>query len=316
MITIRSFLARLKTALLNFLTPVYWLINPLTRGALDILAYAVRQYNRSNSSEAAAGLTFYAVFSLFPLLALVVTVASLFIPKDELSTYLLNMLTPVFPVSRSLIDQNIQRFATERGTFSVIGVISLLWSASNVFALLTHNINRAWENARVRNFLQRRLLGFGVIGAILAFLAISMLLTTIYDLLTNIEPTFLSVWISERSPLFWFFSRLLPILTTFLIFLLVYRFVPTAPVRYRDAFWGALLVSAIWELTSSLFTWYLGSGLARYDVLYGSIAAIAVLMFWLYLNNLTILLGAHVSAAVTRKRLQDNAPPQVTVKKD
>lgn len=285
---------------------IYRELNQLTRGGLGILIESIRAYTRMSSAQAAAGMTFYAVFSLFPLLAVAVSITSLFIPEGDIGDFLLNFLTPVFPVSRALIDQNIDRFVNQRGAFSVLGGIGLFWSASNVFVILTDNINKAWENARGRNFLQRRLVAFSFLGLILALMAFSMLLTNIYDVVVQIEPPILKEWLSQRSPLLQILPRLVTIWSTFLIFLFLYRYIPTTPVRFSEAFWGALAVTMGWEITSTLFTLYLGSGLARYDLLYGSIAAIAVLMVWLYLNNMMILFGAHLSASVSRDKARQN----------
>jgi membrane protein len=283
-------------------------VNRVTGGSLHIISDAMHQYGRLGSSEAAAGLTFYAVFSLFPLLALAVTITSLFVAENNISNFLLNFLTPVFPLSRSFIDQNIQRFIGQRGAVSILGVIGLLWSASNVFALLTHHINRAWRDARLRNFLQRRLLGLTFIGLIMTLLAFSLILTALSSVLIRIEPPILRDWLDTSLRLFRISSRLINIVVTFMIFLFIYRYVPRTRVRFSEAFWGALTVSVGWQITSQLFSWYLSSGMATYDVLYGSIAAIAILMFWLYLNNMMILMGAHISAAVSRYRRSREMP--------
>ncbi len=279
-----------------------------TDGSLHIFVDAVRQYGRLGASEAAAGLTFYAVFSLFPLLALSVTVTSLFIAEDKISNFLLSFLTPVFPVSRSLIDQNIRRFVDQRGTVSILGVLGLMWSASNFFGLLTHHINRAWRDARLRNFLQRRLLGLTIIGLILMLLAFSLVLTALSDVVIRLEPAFLREWMDTSLRLIRISSRLISVAVTFVIFLFIFRYVPRTRVLFYEAVWGALTVALAWQLTAQLFSWYLGSGMASYDVLYGSIAAIAILMFWLYINCMMILFGAHISAAVSRYRRAKEVP--------
>ncbi len=248
------------------------------------------------------------MFSLFPLLAVAVTITSLFIPEENIAEFLLRFLSPVFPVSQALIDQNIQRFVEQRRAFSILGVIGLLWASSNVFALLTHHINRAWRDARLRNFLQRRLVGLTIIGAILSMLALSLVLTTLSDVFIRVEPAFLRQWLDTSLRLVRISSRVISIFVTFVIFLIVYRYVPRTRVRFSEAFWGALAVSMGWQITSQLFSLYLRSGMTTYDVLYGSIAAIAILMFWLYLNSILILFGAHLSAAVSRYRRSKETP--------
>lgn len=313
---ISRFLNRIKNDRHIYGQPAYDWLNDHTGGVLAVITEAGRSYTRANGSEAAAAMTFYAMFSLFPLLAVVVTLGSLILGESRITTFLIDILTPAFPASRAFIVQNIARFYAQRGAFTLLGGIGLFWAASGVFVVLTHHINKAWENARMRNFLQRRLMGLGLVGGILALMALSLVAGTIFDLFTSLRPAFLQEWLDRASPIIPLLSDTLPVVVTFLIFLFVYRFVPAAPVRLSDTVWGALLVTISWETTSSAFTWYVSSGLAKYEVLYGSIAAIAVLMFWLYLNCIMILVGAHVSAAVSKRRLRRSIPPMATHPKE
>jgi membrane protein len=61
-----------------------------------------------------------------------------------------------------------------------------------------------------------------------------------------------------------------------------------------------LVVAAAWELAANGFAWYVGSGLARYRIVYGSLGTVVALLFWVYLSAWLIILGAHLSAAVAR----------------
>jgi membrane protein len=71
-------------------------------------------------------------------------------------------------------------------------------------------------------------------------------------------------------------------------------------VRCLAALWGALVAPLGRELITDAFGWYLGSGLARYELLYGSPGAIVALMLWIYLSSWVALFGAQMSAAVAR----------------
>ncbi len=310
------FFSRIKQDGQFYGQPAFDWVNNRTGGVPGLVAEAVRSYARAGGSEAAAAMTFYAMFSLFPLLAILVTLGSLAIGENRITIFLIEILAPAFPASEGFILQNISRFYAQRGAFTLLGGVGLFWAASGVFAVMTHHINKAWENARMRNFLQRRLMGFGLVGGILALMGLSLIASTIFDVFTSIRPDFLQEWLSRASPIIPLLSDIVPLVVTFLIFLFVYRYVPAAPVQISDTVWGALLVTVSWEITSSAFTWYVGSGLAQYEVLYGSIAAIAVLMFWLYLNCIMILVGAHLSATVSRRRLRRSIPSMATAPKE
>jgi membrane protein len=95
-------------------------------------------------------------------------------------------------------------------------------------------------------------------------------------------------------------STLVPWLFVFLLFLSLYRWVPNEHVSWSAAFWAALVVAAAWQIGARAFAWYVGSGLARYQLVYGSLGAIVALMAWIYLGSWLTFFGAHLGAALTR----------------
>jgi membrane protein len=98
-----------------------------------------------------------------------------------------------------------------------------------------------------------------------------------------------------------FSSRLLTWLTAFLAFIALYRFIPNVRVRWREAFWGALLATAAWNLVSAAFTWLLSAGLINYEDIYGPLATTLAFLTWVYVSAFIVVFGAHLSAAVGRK---------------
>jgi membrane protein len=81
-------------------------------------------------------------------------------------------------------------------------------------------------------------------------------------------------------------------------------------VKWSAAFWAALVVAVAWELAANAFAWYVGSGLARYRVVYGSLGTVVALLFWIYLSAWIIIFGAHLSAAVSRHTSKGLIPGQ------
>jgi membrane protein len=84
------------------------------------------------------------------------------------------------------------------------------------------------------------------------------------------------------------------------MFLALYRWTPSTEVRWKGAIAGALTAALAWELVKGGFTWYLRSGLVRYELVYGSLGTVAALLFWIYISSTITLFGAHLSAAVGR----------------
>src|SRR5207302_2376573 len=88
----------------------------------------------------------------------------------------------------------------------------------------------------------------------------------------------------------------------FLVFLILYRFVPRREVSLRDVWLGALLAAAGWELVKELFALYLGSSLANYSAVYGTMGTVIALLTWIYISAVIILVGAEFTSEVHRVR--------------
>jgi len=98
-----------------------------------------------------------------------------------------------------------------------------------------------------------------------------------------------------------FTANLLSWLMTFITMLSFYRWLPTEPVRWKHAAWGALWAAIGWQSAVIGFSWYLGSGFAHYDLIYGTLSTVIVLLFWIYISSMIILFGAHITAALCRR---------------
>lgn len=260
-------------------------------------------------AETAASLAFYSVFSLFPLLGLLVGITSYIIPQDRVGSLLLDVLASILPVSIDLISANIQRFLHLRGTISLVGIIGLAWAASNVFTIIVHHINQAWEEAHVRTFLQKRLIALAMITVIVVLFGILWLVTAILDFLTKQGIYIFGAGSIVFSPIWKLLSLGASPVIAFLIFFILYRWVPNTRVRSSEAAWGALVVTAVWEITAGAYSWYIGSGLSAYNLLYGSLATLAVLMLWFYINSLILLYGAYLCASIARWRAKPTLTP-------
>ena len=98
------------------------------------------------------------------------------------------------------------------------------------------------------------------------------------------------------------FTEMMLSVLFFTSLLVLYWWLPRTKVRWREAVWGALVGSIGISIVTAGFTWFLGSGLSNYNLVYGSPGAIVALLFWIYLLSLIIFAGAHLSAAIAYVR--------------
>jgi len=168
-----------------------------------------------------------------------------------------------------------------------------------VFRTLAGNINRAWPQAPRRNTRGNRILAITMAVVVIGLVLLSLVVSTAFDLLFSdlstsgsFFPKIVSRWIGFGI------SHAVPFLIKVFIFWGLYRWVPTADVRRQAAGWSALIIALAWELSTAAFTWYLNSGLANYEIVYGSLAAIVALLLWFYLISWLLLFGAYLTAAI------------------
>jgi len=272
-------------------------VNRFSGGRLDFLKTALGTFADTRASQAAASLAYYAFFSLFPLLLVLISGGSYFLNSQQVYQDVTQFVQEAIPVSTQLIDENLQQVLDVRGTVGIISLMTLLWSASGVFTNLAYSINLAWPGASRRNFLEKRLVGLGMIAGLSGLLILFLALEWLIDLVPF--PDTSSTSFSDLG-LWRYFSNLGSWLTIFLLFLILYHWVPTADVRWNATLWGALIASIAWKLATSGFSWYLRSGLGRYQLVYGSLGAIVALLFLIFIVSMITLFGAHLSAAIDR----------------
>lgn len=276
--------------------------NRLSGGVLGIVRNAFESFGDAQGSEAAASMAYYTLFSLFPLLLALVAAGSFFLDQQRVFRQVVDLVSQAFPISQSLIEENVRQVLQMRGAVGLIGLVVALWSATGAFTVLTRNVNRAWTKAPPRGFLERRLVALGMVGSLAVLLVISLLLSTGLNILSRFQVPLLDVESLYGTPLWTALSNLVPWFFIFVLFLALYRWVPNAQVKWSAAFWAALVVALAWEIVANVFAWYVSSGLARYRLVYGSLGTVIALLFWIYLSSWIIIFGAHLSAAVARHK--------------
>ncbi|MGD8398604.1 MAG: YihY/virulence factor BrkB family protein [Anaerolineae bacterium] len=279
----------------------------LTGGRLGIVRDAAEGFGEARGSEAAASMAYYTLFSLFPLLLALVAAGSHFLDRQQIFREVVDLVSETFPISQDLIEENLQQVLALRGAVGLTGLVAVLWSASGAFTVLTRNINRAWSKAPPRGFVRNRLVALGMVGSVVLLLVVSLVLSTGLNVLSALEIPMVNLESLYGTALWTVISDLVPGFFAFLLFVALYRWVPNREVGWPDALWAALVVAIAWQIVANAFAWYVGSGLARYRLVYGSLGAVVALMFWLYLGSWIIIFGAHLSAAIGRHRWDEAA---------
>ena len=274
---------------------LYQNINQISGNRFSILENAVKTFTEKQAAQASAGLAYYSIFSIFPLLLVFIAAGSYFIDTNQVFNVVTQFIQQALPISRQLINENLQEILQARGTAGILSLLTLLWSGSGMFTNLAYNINLAWTRAARRNFLQNRLVGLWMIVGLIGLIVLSLTLSWVTQRLPHMD-------IAHASPTNLLLLRLISAfgswLMIFLVFFALYHWIPTMDVTWSATVWGALLASLAWKAVTTGFTWYLSSRFGSYQLVYGSLGAIVAFLFLIYVISFITLFGAHLSAAI------------------
>jgi len=144
-----------------------------------------------------------------------------------------------------------------------------------------------------------RLWSLAIIAAMALVLILSSFSITFKHLLASLG---LDVGASIFSKFLssYFYTTVLPVLLRVLVFFALYYWVPQIKVNKMGALTGAVVVTFLWQVITTAFGAYLSSGLARYDIVYGSLGKMIALLVWIYFTSWIILFGAHLTSSIDR----------------
>jgi len=285
------------------LKTTYNRVNKSSGGILEVIRRAFSHFTEQRGAETAASLAYYAFFSIFPMLLVFIVVGSFFVDQNVVEDQLLSVLQGIVPGVEEVIIANIERVLNGRGAVTFFALISLTWSATNVFDILVKNINRAFPHADIPDFLKRRMLGFFMFLALGGLMLLSLAASTVSGLIPVFNIPFNDKALHET--IIWRIGAfLLPVGINMLLFWALYQWIPTIKVSRKASLTGATIAALAWELLNFLFTKYLSNALSQYRLVYGSLSTIVVLLFWIYLTAMIALVSAHLTASI-QKAIQD-----------
>jgi membrane protein len=266
---------------------------------------AFSKFAEDRCAAMAAGIAFYAAFSLAPTLVMVIAVAGWFFGaqavRGELFAHIHGLLGDEAAAGVQTIVQNARHAGSAGGIAAIISFVLLAIGASATFSSLNTALNIVWpltgpRSSSVIALVRVRLVSFGLVLGVAFLLIVSLVLDTAI--------TFIGKWIWGDSP-YVVIGNLLQLLVALLVlafaFAALLKFLPDAAVRWRDALVGGVVAAVLFSAGKKLFALYLAhAGMANS---FGAAGSLAVLLMWLYFSAVVLLLGAEFSAA--RGRLHD-----------
>ena len=256
---------------------------------------SVSSWSEDYAPSMGAALSYYTLFSIAPLLIIVISVAGLFFGADAVSGVIFAQLQSLMGPEGAEAIQDMLATASDRetgGIATVVSIVGLAIGATTVFNELQSDLDRIWR-APVRErssglwtLLRTRLLSFGMI------LAVAFLLTV--SLVTSAALATIGKWWDGWFGAWEGFAYVLDIVINLslltLIFALIYKMIPRVHVGWRDVWTGAAVTSALFVLGKFLIGLYLGK--SDMTSSFGAAGSMVLVMVWVYYSAQIFLFGA------------------------
>lgn len=253
-----------------------------------------------DSALTAAAISYFTLFSLFPLTLLTVAIGSLWIDPMLAESEVVTQLEFAAPALGELLGSNIERIVRARSTITGFAALTLLWSSSNIFNVLTRAADKVWTLDEKRPSWRRRGLAILIVLTISGLLlAASFAESTIWTIINTLLP-------NEIQQMQAYTDRFWAVFLSVALFGTLYYFLPHVKLTWRQVLPGAVGAGILWELAKQGFLYFVASYLSRSNLVYGSFATITVFLTWAYLSGLIFMFGAHLN--VKYRQLKEEMP--------
>ena len=272
-------------------------------GWKDILLRVWKNIGEDRVMLVAAGVTFYCLLAIFPAIAALVAIYGFFSDPASISSHI-DKLSGVMPggaldVIRNQMNQVASQGPSKLGVAFIISFLVSLWSANAGIKSILDALNLVYDEPEKRGLIRLNLLSLAFTVAAILFILVAIACIAALPAVASSQLQGATAVIAQivRWPI------LFIIIAVGLA--LVYRYGPScAEPQRRWITWGSAFASIAWIAVSLGFSWY-AANFGSYNKTYGSLAAVVVLMFWLWLSAAIILIGAELDAEMENQTTRD-----------
>lgn len=267
-----------------------------------------------------AALAYYTIFSLAPMLVIVIAIAGFFFGQEAAQGEIVMQLRDIVGTTAASAIEGLLKSASEPGQgiiAATLGIVTLVIGATAVFAELQSALDRIWKippdnKGGIVGVLRKRLLSFGMVMGLGFMLLISLVLSAILAALGKWWSSMLGGWTIVLEALN--ISVSFAVVTG--LFAMIYKFMPRASIPWRDVWVGAIVTALLFTIGKFLIGLYLGK--ASIGSSFGAAGSLVVLLAWVYYSAQIFLFGAEFtrvfalrygSLARMKKAVADNPLP-------
>jgi len=278
----------------------------LTFGAIiPLFKQTFNEWLEDKAPQLGAALAYYTVFSLAPLILLLLAIVGVLFRNDPSGAWTRITEQMAYFLDQSALDvvQQIAQKAAHpnrSAVATIIGIALALFGASGVFGQLQDALNTVWgvkakPGLGLRGFLRARFLSFAMVGGICFLLLVSLVIEGLLKGFSHYVQTHLPGGISLAISIYLIFDACIVVL----VFAMIFKFLPDVKLRWSNVWVGSVLTAILFAIGKWALGLYLGSGAA--GSAYGAASSLITLLLWIYYSSQILLFGAEFTQVYTRK---------------
>ncbi|MFN2456634.1 MAG: YihY/virulence factor BrkB family protein [Chitinophagaceae bacterium] len=286
------------------------------KGIWEVLKESFKGFSEDKVTKLSASLAYYTVFSLGPLLIVIIFLCSIFLGREAVEGTIYRQLENFIGNDSAKQVEEIIKNASIGGKgkiAAIIGVITLLIGATGVFAEIQDSINSIWglkakPKQGMMKMIKSRLLSFGLIGSLGFLLLVSLAVTAVIEGLGNkLQNMFPDVGVV----VLYIVNLILTLGIVTVLFAVIFKVLPDAKIKWKDVWAGAIITGLLFLIGKFAISFYIGKS----DVgsTYGAAGSLVILLLWIYYSAMILYFGAEFTRAYAVKYAGQIEPNEYAV---
>jgi membrane protein len=286
------------------------------KGAVGLAKETFKGFSENKVPKLSASLAYYTVFSLGPLLIVIIFLCSIFLGREAIEGSIYNQIQSFVGDDAAKQIQDIIKNASIAGKGTVaatIGIVTLLIGATGVFGEIQDSINDIWgikpkPKQGWLKLIKNRLLSFGIIGSLGFLLLVSLAITALVEGIGN---RLKAIFPDVTVVIFYIINLVLTLGVTTLLFAVIFKVLPDAKIKWRQVWAGAIFTSVLFMIGKFAISFYI----SKSDVgsTYGAAGSLVILLIWIYYSSIILYFGAVFTKAYALKYGETIKPNEYAV---
>lgn len=281
-----------------------------------LLKSTYREFDDDNAIKLSASLSYYTIFSLSPLLIIILSVFGFFFGREAITGKFFGQINGMVGNEAAIqIQETIKNIELSNSNVfaTIFGVIILLIGASGVFAEIQSSINFIWglkakPDKGIIKFVKNRLMSFSMIASVGFLLLVSLMVNTVMDLINS---RLIIYFPDSTIYLFYILNILMLFATTTILFMIIFKTLPDGYIAWKDALIGSSFTSFFFMFGKFAIGFYLGSSTVA--SVYGAAGSIIIILIWVYYSAIILYFGAEFTKVYSREHGKKIIPNDYTV---